>query len=123
MMKTEEIKSLFETYSKTYDLERHRQLWFNHANTFREFWKTKIMTGGTASPAIDYDPIIKLIDSRARGFNKAIDEAIARVNLPQGTWYRIFNDFRKEKVIRTIVDRIFKSETENELVKLINELN
>jgi hypothetical protein len=119
----EEVKRLFAEYSKNYDIETHRQVWATHRNTFHIFWKSKILGDEPSSPEADYDPIIKLIDVKARGFDRETDEAIARVNLPQGTWYRIFNDLREKKKIRTILDKIFKTEDEFALVKLVNDLS
>ena len=122
-MNVKEIKRQFEQFSNSYDTERYQQVWAKQREVFREFWKTKIMGDDPTTPQIDYDPIIKLIDIRARGFNQETDEAIARVTLPQGTWYRIFNDLKKEKGIRTILDKVFETEDELVLVGLINDLN
>ncbi|MCW5875662.1 MAG: DUF1016 family protein [Anaerolineales bacterium] len=122
-MKASEVKKSFDDFVRSYDVENYRQLWEGHRSTFQDFWRTTIQGNEGTSPENDYDPIIKLIDIRARGFNQQTDEAIARINLPQGTWYRIFNDLRKEKDLRDILDQAFNSSDESELIGLINQLH
>lgn len=122
-MTQEEIRKLFNEFLSSYDVEKHRKIWIEHQNSFREFWKTKIMnTGRTSIPEVDYDPIIRLIDIKARGFSKQTDEAVARVNLNQGVWYRIFNDLRTKENIRIVLDKIFKLDEESVLIEMIDRL-
>lgn len=123
-MTKEEITKLFNEFLAGYDVEKHRQVWIEHQKTFREFWKTKILTYGKTplSEAADYDPIIRIIDVKARGFNKETDEAVAHVGLYQGVWYRIFNDLKEQDAIRTTTDKIFKSDEDRVLIEMINRL-
>ena len=122
-MTTEQIQKLFNQFLHGYDESKHRAVWIEHEKTFRDFWKTKIMNESNRSVSeADYNPIIKLIDVKARGFRREKDEAVAKVGLYTGTWYRIFNDLKKEKDIREIMDKIFKSDEERVLVEMINRL-
>ena len=122
-MNKEEIANLFNEFLKTFDEARQRQIWIEQSKVFQQFWKTKIMAyGKTPIPEADYDQIIRMIDVRARGFNREINEAVARVGLYQGTWYRIFNDLKEKSDIRTILDKIFKSDEERVLIEMVNRL-
>src|SRR3990170_2306298 len=122
-MDKEEIRKLFNEFLENYDLERHQALWQEQSNTFREFWRTKILAhGDPLVPERDYDPIIRLLDINARGFRRETDEAVARVGLRQGVWYRIFNDLKEKANIRATLDEIFKSDEEPVLIRLINRL-
>lgn len=122
-MTKEEVTKLFNEFLAGYDVEKHRHIWIEHEKTFREFWKTKILTYGKAPLSeADYDPIIRLIDVKARGFNKETDEAVAHVGLYQGVWYRIFNDLKEKDDIRMTLDKIFNSDEERVLIEMINRL-
>lgn len=123
-MTKEEITKLFNEFLAGYDVEKHRQVWIEHEKTFKEFWKTKILTYGKTplSETADYDPIIRIIDVKARGFNRETDEAVAHVGLYQGTWYRIFNDLKEQEAVRTTMDKIFKSDEERVLIEMVNRL-
>ena len=122
-MGKDEVTKLFNEFLAGYDIEEHRRIWIEHQKTFREFWKTKILTyGKTSLSEADYDPIIRLIDVKARGFNKETDEAVAHVGLYQGVWYRIFNDLKEQDSIKTILDKIFKSDEDKVLIRMINRL-
>ena len=122
-MTKEEVTKLFNEFLTDYDVEKHQHIWIEHEKTFREFWKTKILTySKTPLSEADYDPIIRLIDVKARGFNRETDEAVAHVGLYQGTWYRIFNDLKEQEGIRATLDKIFKSDEERILIEMINRL-
>ena len=122
-MTKEEIKELFNGFLTSYDVEKHRQVWIENEKIFKDFWSSKILTYDKASiPEAEYDRIIRLIDVKARGFNRNIDEAVAHVGLPQGVWYRIFNDLKEKENIRKTIDKIFKSDEEHILIGMINRL-
>lgn len=117
------ITKLFSEFLAQYDVEKYQQIWREHSKTFREFWNLKIMNkkSGKLSGA-DYDPIIRLLDIKGRGFRKETDEAVARVGLTMGTWYRIFNDLKAQESIRTTLNKIFVSDEDRVLIDLINRL-
>lgn len=122
-MTKEEIVKLFNEFLASYDVEKHRQIWIEHEKTFRRFWKEKILAYSTTPLSeADYDPIIRLIDVKARGFNRETDEAVAHVGLFQGAWYRLFNDLKKQENIRNILDKIFKSGEDRVLIEMLDHL-
>lgn len=122
-MTKEEITKLFSEFLAGYDAEKDRRIWTEHQNTFREFWKTKILAHSqTSLSETDYDPIIRLIDIKAKGFNRETDVAVAHVGIYQGTWYRMFNDLKEQDDVRTTLDKIFKSDEERVLIEMINRL-
>lgn len=122
-MDKEKVLSLFNEFLKTFNEDRQRHIWIEQSKAFQQFWKSKIMAyGETSIPEADYDQIIKMIDVKARGFNRDTDEAVAHVGLYQGTWYRIFNDLKEKEDIRITLDKIFKSDEDRVLVELVNRL-
>lgn len=122
-MDKEEISKLFNEYLKTFDEIRQRQIWIEQRKLFQRFWKSKLMAyGKTSIPEADYDQIIKMIDVKARGFNRDTDEAVAHVGLYQGTWYRIFNDIKEKEDIKATLDKVFKSDEDRVLVEMVNRL-
>lgn len=122
-MNQEQVIKLFNEFLSKYDVEKHGRIWREHSQTFRDFWKRKIL-GHEEAPLsdADYDPIIRLLDINARGFRRETDEAVARVGLRQGIWYRIFNDLREKADIRATLDQIFDSSEEPDLTAMVDRL-
>jgi hypothetical protein len=102
-----------------------RTIWKEHQKSFRQFWQSKILRN-TKSSALsetgDYDPIIKLIDSKARGFNRRTDVAIATVGLRQSMWHRMFNDLVEKKDIKETLNQIFNTASIPDLIRLVDRL-
>lgn len=121
-MDTTEIKKLFDEFRASYEAEKREAIWTEQSKMFREFWRSKILANTTPVSEAEYDPIIRLIDVKARGFNRETGEAVAHVGLYQGVWYRIFNDLREKENIRTTLDNIFNSDEEHVLVEMVNRL-
>lgn len=124
-IKTTEIINLYNKFIETHgdDLERRKSVWIKQQQLFKDFWK-KIMVAKNHKifSESDYDSIIKMIDIKARGFNREVDVAVARLGICQGTWYRIFNDLVDQEPIKKALDEIFNSENEEILIKTLNEL-
>jgi hypothetical protein len=119
----EMLQQQFKEYLTSPDREKEQSVWKEHQNSFQQFWKTKIMRNtksSSVSETADYDPIIKLIDIKARGFNRRTDIAVAHVGLYQGTWHRIFNDLVEKKDIKETLNQIFNTTNVSELVKLVD---
>lgn len=120
----EETQKLFNEFLTSFDIEKGRRIWREQSEEFSKFWKSKILARSDRplSEAADYDPIIRLLDIKARGFNRETGEAVSRVGLYQGTWYRMFNDLREKEDIRITLDKIFKSDEEQVLIAMIDRL-
>ena len=122
-MDSTELKRWFDDFLSRYDVESHQAVWQRHRATFLELWQNQILgQGPDPTSQADYDPIIRLLDINARGFRKDTDEAVARVGLRQGTWYRIFNNLREKENIRRTLNDIFRSHEDAALIALIDRL-
>lgn len=119
------LQQKFQEYLASPDHAKERSVWKEHQKSFRQFWETKILPNAkssTLSPTADYDPIIKLIDTKARGFNRQTDIAVAQVWLRQSMWHRIFNDLVEKKDIKETLNKIFNTSNTTDLVKLVDRL-
>jgi hypothetical protein len=124
-IKTTEIINLYNKFIEIHgdDLERRKSVWVKQQQLFRDFWKRIMATKNhKIFTESDYDSIIKMIDIKARGFNRKVDVAVAQVGLYQGTWYRIFNDLVDQEPIKKALDKIFNLEDEEILIESLNEL-
>ena len=95
-----------------------------HAHAFQVFWKGVICSGRSpsASPEDDYDPIIRLIDVRARGYTGGRWGAVAMTYIYQPTWYRLFNDLRTQKGLRTALTNAFQAADDGARIKALDRL-
>jgi len=119
------IQQKFKEFAASPGREKEPAVWKEHQKSFHQFWQSKILPNtksSALSETADYDPIIKLIDSKARGFNRQIDIAVAHVGLRQGMWHRMFNDLVEKKDIKDTLNQIFKTTDVPELVKLVDRL-
>ncbi|MCK6619692.1 MAG: DUF1016 family protein [Calditrichaceae bacterium] len=112
---------LFKEFIDSYDSEKYDLIWAQHSLKFKSFWNEKIVQGKELSEA-EIDPIVRMIDIKAKGFNKKTDEAAALVGLRQGVWYRIFKDLKIKTNIRDILNQIFNTDQDQKLIDLINSL-
>jgi hypothetical protein len=80
----EMLQQKFKEYLASPDREKEQIAWKKQQKSFHQFWKSKILRNtksSALSETADYDPIIKLIDIKARGFNRHTDIAVAHVGL------------------------------------------
>lgn len=116
------IKTSFEKIIKDYDYQKYDEIWNIQSKKFKEFWESVISEDSIKSNESDYDPIIRMLDRNAKGFNSEIDRAVAKTFIRQSTWYRTFNDFNDKSELRDIMNKIFHSVDDKTLIKNINEL-
>ena len=95
-----------------------------HARTFRKFWKEKILNSGFGelSHEKDLDPIIRLIDLRAKGYAGGRWGAVALVSIYQSSWYRIFNDLHSQKPLQDIMVEACGARTDQQRTETLNRL-
>lgn len=115
------IKSLFDKFSTEFNFEESAQVWTEQSLIFKKFWQEKIINQSSELTQADTDILIRMIDSRARG-HQSSDHSIARVYIYQGTWELLFKHLREKENIRSILDKIFHTENNQELISLIDEL-
>lgn len=107
------------TFCDSYDYSEKSRTWKQNSEIFKEIWKNKINKGsGTKS---DFDEIVFLIDSNARGRTKN-DDVVAKTYIRYGTWYRMFGDVTSKMDLRSLMDKIFSSTDYNEIQGFLNDI-
>ena len=110
---------LLKSFYESYDFPTKINIWKQYSNNFKEIWKNKILKGnGTKS---DYDEIVFLIDSNARGRTKK-DDVVAKTYIRYGTWYRMFGDITSKDDLRSLMNSILSATDNNEIIKKLNDL-
>lgn len=126
MKKEKEIQKLYGNFIENYDIERHQLVWMEQSEEFRNFWHNKILNN--EYPEIseaDMDPIIKILDIRARGareFREEGSEAAAGGFTYQNLWYEMFKSLKENEDIRIIMDELFRATDDNSKIELIDRL-
>jgi hypothetical protein len=118
-----EIKGLFEQFLSKYDSARQREIWSRQSQTFKRFWKEKILNPTYELIPDDTNPIIKMLDTCGGGYQDGV-ESVARTNWrkPQYRWGCLFEDLKSNKIIQRTVDQTFDETDDNRLIGLINSL-
>jgi len=116
------IKDHFNEFIESFDHKKHDGLWKEQSAIFWEFWNDQIMNGSVKTTNNDYDPIIRLLDSKAKGFSKKTDVAVAMTYVRQGVWYRTFNDLNNKRNIRELLNMAFRTQNDTELMNIVNDL-
>jgi len=106
-MKKQQAQQYFSSFLANYDFEAKDAIWNNQSKRFREFWKTKILSGDKENlNDLEIDQIIRILDRHGKG-NTKDSEAIARVMIPQGAWRRMFNDIKSNKELARSLNETF----------------
>lgn len=121
LMEINRIQTLFKQFLSEFDSAQQAEVWENQKQIFKRFWDDKILNPTSELTVADTDAIIKLLDYRARGHQKA-DVSVANVGLTQGTWERLFAQLKDKKDIQRTLSQIFAATDDSELVDLINHL-
>lgn len=117
-----DVKSTFNTFITRFDVKASDALWNNYSAAFHDFWNSKILNERSKSSESDYDPIIRILDAKGKGFNSKVDEAVAMTYVRQGVWYRTFNDLKTKRDIRDLLNQIFQASDDADLITLVNAL-
>ncbi|MDQ3805032.1 MAG: endonuclease NucS [Acidobacteriota bacterium] len=120
-MDTAKIQTLFKQFSSEFDSARQAEVWEKQTQIFKRFWNDKILNPASELTVDDTDAIIRLLDYKARGHQRA-DIAVANVGLTQGTWERLFAQLKTRVDINRTLDQIFAETDDSKLVVLINRL-
>src|SRR5580765_8590448 len=105
-MSKDQVKQLVSAFLRDYDAEGKDQVWIRQRDAFRRFWSDSILTPGKAELSEKTtDPIIRILDRNGKG-NTRESEAVARVMVPQGAWRRMFNEFRADRKLGSLVHAI-----------------
>jgi hypothetical protein len=111
-----EFNSFKETFTNQDEAMR------KNSDAFKKFWDTMIMKDTASSlDDSDLDPIIRLIDIRARGHTRE-DIALALTSIRMGRWYRTFRSIKENQKIKSIINKLFILKDDKELIKCLNDL-
>jgi len=118
-----EIKRFFQQFLSTYPLERQNEIWKGQSQTFKHFWKEKILNPRYELIPDDTNPIIEMLDTCGGGYREGV-ESVARTNWrkPQYRWGCLFEDLKNNKTIQHTLDQIFDETNDTSLIGLINSL-
>lgn len=121
-MSHKSVTELTVDFLANYDAEAKDALWQKHSQMFRDFWNKSILSPGD-DPLSDEecDAIIKILDIKGKG-NTRESESVAHVNMPQGAWRRLFNEFRSNKQLGKLVSSILVESSTDKKAELIDQL-
>lgn len=119
----QDVKPLFEAFIRNYDCVKSRETWKRQSQQFRDFWQDKIMSGSNNLSDEEMQPIIRILDSNAKGIRgSGVEPACKPLGITQNRWYRLFREIKSDNKLRTLVDKLFNSDSDNEKIKLIDEI-
>lgn len=122
-MQTEELKKLFEEFSRTYDQRKSQAIWEKQSGQFREFWKKRILEGKGDLTEEEMQPIIRLLDSRAKGIkDSGVEPACLPGGITQKRWYRLFRELKSDDKLKKLMDKLFNTKSDDEEMKIIDEI-
>lgn len=121
-MSIKTVTELTVDFLAHYDAEAKDAIWQKHSQTLRDFWSNRILSPGDDPLSDDEcDVIIKILDSKGKG-NTRESESVAHVNMPQGAWRRLFNEFRANRQLGKLVLSILEERSLEMKSKLIDQL-
>lgn len=121
-MEKQQIQQLFNQFLTHYDTEAKDVVWEAQSKQFRDFWNTKIMSGGKEElNDAETDQIIRILDRNGKG-NTKDSEAVARAMIAQGAWRRMFNSLKTSKEHSTLLNEIFFEKDLEKKAGFVNRL-
>jgi len=121
-MSNSPIAGLIKDFQKEYNAAAKDALWQKQSDVFNKFWTQRVMAPGSdALSDEDCDVIIRILDCSGKGNTKE-SEAVARAMVAQGAWRRMFNDFRKDKTLAGLIDKILEETDSQKKADLIDQL-
>jgi len=117
-----DISALVNEFQNSYDAVTQDRAWAEQSQRFRKFWYERVM-GNDPNVISDSecDEIIKILDRNGKG-NTRDSQAVARAMIPQGAWRRMFNEFRTNKRLGTLVTQIMEEVDPTHKADLIDQL-
>ena len=123
-MEKSKIQELFIEYCKNNNSEANKKLWDGKSNQFHTFWNEKILNDDSHDlNEAEIDQIVRILDRNGKG-NTGDVEAVAKAMIPQGAWRRLFNEIKRDKDLRKVINDIFNSTNDQaELIDRLYQLN
>ncbi|MGC9779572.1 MAG: hypothetical protein HZR80_10055 [Candidatus Heimdallarchaeota archaeon] len=117
-----DLQKKFKKYMENVDLEKMRNVWSEQSKRFRDFWDNKIMDDSYLSLSdSEIDEIVLILDKKAKGSTKD-HYAVANVMIPQGVWRRLFKEINEIKKLKSLLNKIFVSDNDEEKIVAIDKL-
>jgi hypothetical protein len=121
-MNPHQLADLFAEFLRSYDADVKDALWQEQSNVFREFWTSKVMSGGSGElPDSEVDEIVRILYRNGKGNTKA-SEAVARAMVAQEAWRRMFNQIKKSPKLAGILNEIFLEQDKAKRASSIDQL-
>ncbi len=120
----EKTKALDEEYSQfigEFDQDEAEAIWSKQSAEFRDFWDRKLSSGKPVDKE-DLNRVVQFLDSQAKGIGDSDADPACHPVIPQGAWYRIFEEFGKNKKLYSLVSSILKCESGDQQIELLNQL-
>lgn len=119
--KPKNLEELRAQFIAEYDQDKAEAIWSKQSAEFRKFWDDRVSSDGSLSRE-DMDYVIRFLDSHAKGIADSDAEPACNPVIPQGSWYRIFEELKRNKKLCKLVTSILKCESDDEQVELLNQL-
>jgi hypothetical protein len=122
------VRTLFEQYQQETSVNqaKYGDIWAKQSQKFRDFWQNSIMNGAVKTLTDDdLIPIIQILDVKGLRRNdqeKAV-VGIANTLIFQTNWYSVFRDIKEDGALRQVIDRLLRSESDDDQTHLLNEIN
>ena len=120
-MSIKDIKALHGQFLAEFDQDVAGETWSEQSKEFRMFWDEAIPSKEKIDPE-DIDHNICFLDSNAKGIRDTDIEPAGRVLIPQGSWRRIFDEFKENKKLYQLVTSILRCDSDDEQIELLNKL-
>ena len=111
----EELDALYSQFISEFDQGHAEQVWDRQSADFRNFWDAELLKTGSPSQE-GLDRVIQYLDSHAKGIADSDAEQACNPLITQRSWYRIFEEFRKNKKLYKLVTTIFRCDSDDKQV-------
>ncbi len=121
MVNDKDLKKLYNQFLAEFDQDAAGETWAQQNEEFKEFWDETLPSKERLSPE-DVDYYICFLDTNAKGIRDTDIEPAGRVLIPQGSWRRIFEEFKVNKKLYQLVTSILRCDSDDEQIELLNKL-
>lgn len=101
-MNPDEVHNYFKNFINSYEEEKKNAVWTKQSNHCITFLNQLSKRNNDQN---EIDQIIRYLDKQGKG-STPTTEAIAKVMVPQGSWYQIFEDIANNKDLKNNFDSL-----------------
>ena len=71
----------------------------------------------------EMQPVIRILDSRGKGIRgSGVEPVCMPMGITQFRWYRLFREIKSDSLLKELLTKLFKSNSNTEQTGLINEI-